>query len=125
MFSIAEIRALFTTEEIESLRQLVREEVIPHLVSVISRHQEEIDEETDPDEWFAALNEVIETLETEFKDDEEALRELQRAGVDISIAIDEITEGRWSPEEEDSPYEDVSARTSRGTARSIFDDVDD
>ncbi len=122
MFSVDEIRRLFTADEMTSLRQRVHDELLPTLRSTVYAHQEEIDEEIDPNEWFAELSEVIDTLENEFKGDAEALRTLQIAGQAISIAIDEIMEGRWSPDEPD--YEEVRRSSSQSTVRSIFDDVD-
>jgi hypothetical protein len=122
MFSSERVRKLFNADELTSLRETLKDELIPYLADMISTHGDECDDDTDPEDWFSDFRDAIATLEDEFKEPDVAA-DIARADRAIDRAIDSINETRWQPDEPE--YDEVSSAPHGPTARSIFDDVDD
>jgi hypothetical protein len=124
--AVKRIRALFPPEEISVLLQLIKNELIPTLPSLVEEWAANCDSDTDPGEWFSPLVEVVQVLSNEFKGDHHAVAALKEARTDISLAVDSLEEDRPVQEyDADYSYEGGSDRIGSHDKRSIFDDVDE
>jgi hypothetical protein len=123
VFAYNNVRRLFKAEELESLRQQVRAELIPNLDSFIDGLRGAYSEDEDPDEWFSSLGEVIEILQREFVDDAKAMISIRAAEAAIGRVVQGLHEDRWTPDEPDD--DDYGRGQQARPTRSIFDDVDE
>lgn len=121
------IRSLFRPEELASIIEMIREELLPDLSAIVDNWLDNYDSDQEPDDWFQPLREVVGTLSSEFKDDPNITAILAEAASEIDGAVESILEDRPSSHDEDDRdyrYEG-GGRTEFEIERSIFDDIDE
>jgi hypothetical protein len=119
----SERRKILTTEEEQLLRTRIRDDLIPYLDDVRDGWEEASAE--DPQQQMGGFFELLDALETEFKNDTQIRIAIelqrQRAGEWISERLDEAAENLFDYGELD---DEIGYPRPTGDDRSIFDDVD-
>ena len=121
--SNARLRALFTEDEINTLRDRIRSELIPRLSDVYGSRLSDYQGDGAPDEHAGLLLEALETLGVEFQDDVVA-KEIQRESQHIASWIAEREEEEQQQEHPRGSLGEVEDSQVGNDTRSIFEDID-
>lgn len=119
------IKAIFTHEEMDTLKKKVTKELIPNISQLTRSTQAQYDNSKDePDDHMRFLLEVYEILQDEFNEDE-IINE--KVTLEIETIKDWIkTNNKETPELiEREKLSEVSTSPSGEGERSIFDDIDE
>jgi hypothetical protein len=122
--SVRSIRSLFHQDEIATILETVRKELLPALSSIVDEWGSNCDADRDPEEWFYPLRDVVKILSTEFKADPAVVSILDAAEAEISRAIESILEDRPPNGEDDDYHFEGGSRSETESERSVFDDID-
>jgi len=124
--SIPSIRSMLTDTEIDRILQSVHHDLLGNFSSCLENWEYNIASDDDPEEYFYALIDALETFRLEFASDATARQLIDDALQKTQAAIDDLTDDEI--EEPGLDYEDYgygpSVTEVSDADRSIFDDVD-
>jgi hypothetical protein len=123
--TVPRIRSLFREQELVAIRDVLRDELVPSLLSFVDDWASDCDSEDDPEEHFGPLLEVVDVLSEEFSGNEAVIATLKDVETEIESAIEGIVDERPEPQEEDDYYYERGNSVILDTDRSTFDDIDD
>jgi len=124
IFKSRDFQSIFSSDELNEIKNLVRLELLPKLESIREGLQEEFDENGDdtPDEFVDNFTSLLSTLKTEFESDAELLEIIEYQNIEIDI---------WRSNQEHSPASTTERFRAKPSAakptsdRSIFDDINE
>jgi hypothetical protein len=121
-----DIRAVFSSLEIDEILQDVKSKLLPNLDREIDNWLFNYDRSDDPESYFDLLIDALKTFSKEFNEDENIQVGINKALERIDREIKRLQEER---EEDTERYEELSSAPSSSQeddkSRSIFDDVDE
>ncbi len=123
-FKDSEIAAILTSEELDKLKKIARDEMLPDFENRVFSWSSNFDQSTDPRAHFEELTDALDCFEELFDSDGEACEMITDARQTIESEIAELE--NYADDSEDEDWNE-NLRNGTGTSteeRSIFDDVD-